>query len=97
MTLSPLCIVNRNSLSTKDFCIFFLNRIINLKSTIFLLVHFSIFGDLDWEGSNEDKQIKHCKILGTNTDTLFRGGLLLRTEILAYFNSAGFSKTISTL
>ena len=25
-----------------------------MKSTIFLLVHFSIFGDLDWEGSNGD-------------------------------------------
>ena len=59
--------LQRYPLSTKDFCNFFY-RIINLKSTIFLLVHFSIFGDLDWEGSNGDPKSskkKHYKILGT--------------------------------
>ena len=49
--------LQRYPLSMKDFCNFF-NRIINLKSAIFLLVHFSIFGDLDWEGSNGDQTIK---------------------------------------
>ena len=34
---------------------------------------------------------KHYKILGTDTNTLFRGGLLLRTEILAYFIVRGFT------
>ena len=72
-----------------------------MKSTIFLLVHFSIFGDLDWEGSNGDqkklKKKKQDKILGTITNTLFGGGLLLRTGILTYFNSGGFSITVLTL
>ena len=75
----------------KIFAIFY--RIINLKSAIFLLVYFSIFGDLDWEGSNGDQTIKkkHYNTLGTNTNTLFRGDLLLRTEILAYFYMRGFT------
>ena len=55
-----------------------------------------MFGDLDWEGSNGDPK-KHYKTLGANTNTLFRGGLLLRTEILTYFILGGFTMTKLTL
>ena len=68
--------LQRYPLSTKDFCNFYQFEIGN-----FFLVNFSIFGDLDWEGSNGDqtlkKQKKHYKILGANTSTLFRGWFIM--------------------
>ena len=71
-----------------------------MKSTIFLLVHFSIFGDLDWEGSNGDP-IFFFKKTRQNPRHYYEhfiwGGLLLRTGILTYFNSGGFSITVLTL
>ena len=64
--------LQRYPLSTKDFCNFFIGLSI-WNRPFFLLVHFSIFWDLDWEGSNGDHKKKY-KILGTDTNTLFRGG-----------------------
>ena len=46
--------LQRHPFPRKIFAIFV--WIINLKPTMFLLVHFSIFGDLDWEGSNGDQK-----------------------------------------
>ena len=55
--------LQRYPLSTKDVCNFFIGSSI-WNRPFFLLVHFSIFGDLDWGGSNGDQK-KHYKILGT--------------------------------
>ena len=71
-----------------------------MKSTIFfLLVHFSIFGDLEWEGSNGDqkKEKKTLQDPRHNFGVLYLGGFIIANRNLAYFISGGFIITMLTL
>ena len=87
--------LQRYPLSTKDFCNFFIGLSI-WNRPFFCWFIFPCLGIWTGRVQTETKK-KHYKILGTDTNTLFGGGLLLRTEILAFFNTGGFSITMLTL
>ena len=48
-------------------------------------------------GMGRFKVTKIPKILGTNMNTLFRGGLLLRSEILVRFNSGVYNNPVNII
>ena len=87
--------LQRYPLSTKDFCNFFIGLSI-WNRPFFCWFIFPFLGI--WTGRVQtETNKKHYKILGTDTNTLFGGGLLLRTGILAYFNVMGLIITLLTL
>ena len=71
--------LQRYPLSTKDFCIFFIGLSI-WNRQFFCWFIFPFLGIWTGRVQTETKQLKkkkHYKILGANTNTLFRGGFII--------------------